>query len=101
MTIEYRALKLVFQYPAWPLSLARVPRAQLMAEIRRFIQTRKLAQNSAAKLFGVTQPRISALARGKIDLVSIETLVDMPARASIRVQLRLAPVRRTPRHPAA
>jgi predicted XRE-type DNA-binding protein len=76
-------------------------RAQLMAELKRLIEARKLTQNSAAKLFGVTQPRISDLVRGKIDLFSIETLVDMLSRAGIRVQLRLATVRRTPRHQAA
>ncbi len=76
-------------------------RAQLMAELKRLIQARKLTQSSAAKLFGVTQPRVSDLVRGKIDLFSIETLVDMLTRAGIRVQLRLAPVRHAPRHQAA
>ena len=76
-------------------------RAQLMAELRRLIQARKLTQNSAAKLFGVTQPRISDLVRGKIDLFSIETLVDMLTRTGTQVQLRLTPSRRTPRHQAA
>src|ERR1700757_3643799 len=76
-------------------------RAQLMAELKRLIQTRKLTQNSAAKLFGVTQPRISDLVRGKIDLFSIETLVDMLTRAGIRVLLRLAPSRREAHHRAA
>ena len=68
-------------------------RAQLMTELKRLIKARKLTQNSAAKLFGVTQPRISDLVRGKIDLFSIETLVDMLIRAGIRVQLRLLPTR--------
>ncbi|MGA3228339.1 MAG: helix-turn-helix transcriptional regulator [Candidatus Binatus sp.] len=76
-------------------------RAQLMVELRRLIQARKLTQNSAAKLFGVTQPRISDLVRGKINLFSIETLVDMLTRTGIQVQLRLAPSRRHPRHQAA
>jgi len=76
-------------------------RAQLMAELKRLIQAHKLTQNSAAKLFGVTQARISDLVRGKIDLFSIETLVDMLTRAGIRVQLRLAPARRAPRNQAA
>jgi predicted XRE-type DNA-binding protein len=76
-------------------------RAQLMVELKRLIRARKLTQNSAAKLLGVTQPRISDLVRGKIDLFSIETLVDMLTRAGIRVQLRLAPARRHPRHQAA
>jgi predicted XRE-type DNA-binding protein len=65
-------------------------RAELMAEVRRLIQARKLTQRSAANLLGVTQPRISDLIRGKIDLFSIDTLVNMLARAGMRVQLRIA-----------
>jgi len=76
-------------------------RAELMVELKRLIQVRKLTQKAAAKLFGVTQPRISDLVRGKIDLFSIETLVNMLARADIEVRLRLAPSRRTSRHEAA
>src|SRR5436190_11405731 len=33
-------------------------RADLMIQIRRFIEARKLTQTTAAKVFGVTQPRI-------------------------------------------
>ena len=76
-------------------------RAQLMVELRRLIKERKLTQSAAAKLCGVTQPRISDLVRGKIELFSLETLIDMLIRAGIGVQLRLAPIRRAPRHQAA
>ena len=69
-------------------------RAELMAEVSRLIQTRKLTQRSAASLLGVTQPRISDLIRGKIDLFSIDTLVNMLARAGMRIQLRVATNRR-------
>jgi predicted XRE-type DNA-binding protein len=65
-------------------------RAELMVEIRRLIHARKLTQRSAAGLFGVTQPRISDLTRGKIDLFSLDSLVDMLARAGLRVHLRIA-----------
>ena len=65
-------------------------RAELMVEVRRLIQSRKLTQRSAASLLGVTQPRISDLIRGKIDLFSIDTLVNMLARAGMRVDLRIA-----------
>jgi predicted XRE-type DNA-binding protein len=64
-------------------------RADLMVRIRRVIETRHLTQAAAAKLFGVTQPRISDLVRGKIDLFSIDTLIDMLARAGIRVGLTI------------
>jgi predicted XRE-type DNA-binding protein len=64
-------------------------RAELMLELRRLIETRKLTQRSAASLLGVTQPRISDLNRGKIDLFSIDALVNMLARAGMRIQLRV------------
>lgn len=71
-------------------------RAELMIQVRRVIERRKLKQATAAKLFGVTQPRVSDLVRGKIDLFSIDTLVDMLARAGIRVRLT---VQRKPSKP--
>ena len=68
-------------------------RAELMVQIRRLIERRKLTQAAAARLLGVTQPRISDLVRGKIGLFSIDSLVDMLARGGIRVQLRIRPSR--------
>jgi predicted XRE-type DNA-binding protein len=62
-------------------------RADLMVRVHRFIQGRNLTQAAAAKLFGVTQPRISDLVRGRIDLFSIDTLIDMLARAGVRVRV--------------
>jgi predicted XRE-type DNA-binding protein len=76
-------------------------RAELMVEVRHLIQARKLTQHAAAKLLGVTQPRISDLIRGKIDLFSIDTLVNMLARGGIRVQLRISGADRRRRAQAA
>ena len=69
-------------------------RAELMVELKRLIQVRKLTQSSAARLFGVTQPRVSDLVRGRIDLFSIEALVNMLAKAGRRVELRFSTVGR-------
>ena len=60
-------------------------RSALMIEIRKVIETRELTQAAAAGLFGVSQPRISDLVRGKIELFSIDTLIDMLAHAGVRV----------------
>jgi predicted XRE-type DNA-binding protein len=76
-------------------------RAQLMVEVRRLIQARKLTQRAAAKLLGVTQPRVSDLIRGKIDLFSLDTLVNMLARGGIRVELRISGTDRRRRAQAA
>lgn len=76
-------------------------RAELMVEVRRLIRTRKLTQRSAATLLGVTQPRISDLIRGKIDLFSMDALVNMLARGGMRVQLRISSADRRRRAQAA
>jgi predicted XRE-type DNA-binding protein len=65
-------------------------RSALMATLRQVIQERALTQANAAVLLGVSQPRVSDLMRGKIDLFSIDTLVDMLARAGFQVKLRVA-----------
>jgi predicted XRE-type DNA-binding protein len=41
-------------------------------------------------MFGVTQPRVSDLMRGKIALFSLDTLVNMLAEAGLRVEMRVA-----------
>ncbi len=60
-------------------------RADLMIELSKLIETRGLTQAAAAKLLGVTQPRISDLKRGKIDRFSIDSLVQMLGHAGVRV----------------
>lgn len=62
-------------------------RSTLMIHLQKVIQGRGLKQAEAAKLFGVTQPRVSDLMKGKIDLFSIDTLIDMLARAGVRVKI--------------
>jgi predicted XRE-type DNA-binding protein len=63
-------------------------RSALMASVRQILKDRKLTQVEAAKLFEVSQPRVSDLVRGKVDAFSIDTLVDMLARAGVRVEVR-------------
>ena len=60
-------------------------RAGLMMELSEFIRRRRLTQAQAAKLLGVSQPRISDLVRGKFSLFTIDMLVTMLARAGRKV----------------
>jgi predicted XRE-type DNA-binding protein len=62
-------------------------RSDLLIAVRKVIAARKLTQVQAAKLFSVSQPRISNLVRGRIDLFSIDTLVDMLAAAGVSVKV--------------
>ena len=64
-------------------------RAQLMDAVRDVIQRRGLRQREAAELFGVAQPRVSDLVRGKVALFSIDTLVGMLSAAGVTVELQL------------
>ena len=69
-------------------------RGELMIQLERTIREQKLTQVKAAKLLGVTQPRVSDLMRGRIDLFSIDSLVDMLATLGMSVKVT---TRRTPR----
>jgi predicted XRE-type DNA-binding protein len=66
-------------------------RADLMIELGKLIKARRLTQAKAAALFGVSQPRISDLLRGKIERFSVDTLVAMLGHAGSRVQLVVRP----------
>jgi len=63
-------------------------RAALMAELAAYIDQEGLTQAQAARRFGVTQPRISDLVRGKIDLFSIDALVNMLSAAGLHPEGR-------------
>jgi predicted XRE-type DNA-binding protein len=69
-------------------------RSDLMLNLQKAIATRGLKQGEAAELLGVTQPRVSDLMRGRIDLFSIDTLIDMLAKLGIRAEVVLRPSRR-------
>ena len=48
-----------------------------------------MSQAQAAQLFGVTQPRISDLMRGKINLFGLDALVNMASAAGLHVDMRI------------
>ena len=52
-------------------------RSILMLHVQDIVRGRRLRQIQAAKILGVTQPRVSDLLRGRIDLFSTDTLIDM------------------------
>ncbi|MDR1990250.1 MAG: XRE family transcriptional regulator [Acidobacteriaceae bacterium] len=64
-------------------------RSALMMALEQRITSAGLSQAQAAKLFGVTQPRVSDLLRGKINLFSVDTLINMAVAAGLRVELHI------------
>lgn len=73
-------------------------RSSLMMELSAVIQERGMTQTEAAKLFGVTQPRISDLMRGKLHLFSLDTLIEMAATADMAPVVRLSKPKARPKH---
>ena len=69
-------------------------RADLMIQVERALSRRRLTQVQAAKLLGISQPRVSDLVRGRIDLFSIDTLVDLLARLGVTVRLKTSASKR-------
>lgn len=67
-------------------------RCDLMLDIEQIIAERGLKQKAAAKLFGVSQPRISNLKRRTLDAFTIDSLVNMLAVAGFRVDVSVRPI---------
>jgi predicted XRE-type DNA-binding protein len=68
-------------------------RSDLLIQLQKAIESRRMKQSEAAKVLKVTQPRISDLLRGRLDLFSTDTLIDMLARLGIEVRVVLKPSR--------
>jgi predicted XRE-type DNA-binding protein len=64
-------------------------RSTLMMALKTHPAQAGLQQSQAAKLFGVTQPRISDLMRGKINLFGLDALVNMAAAAGLHIEMRM------------
>jgi predicted XRE-type DNA-binding protein len=70
-------------------------RADLLIQVQKTVASRRLTQKQAAKVLRVTQPRVSDLLRGRIDLFSTDALIDMLARLGVGVRLVIKPGRAT------
>ena len=61
--------------------------SDLMDDIEHHVEQRGWTQKEAARHFGVTQPRMSDLRRGRMHLFSIDSLVAMLAAAGLHVEI--------------
>jgi predicted XRE-type DNA-binding protein len=68
-------------------------RSQLAIELRHYVKAEGITQTEAAARFGVTQPRVSDLMRGKLSRFTIDALVTMLARVGRRVEVSIEPMR--------
>jgi len=65
-------------------------RSALMMALKDHITRKKVSQSQAAKVFAVTQPWMSDLMRGKIELFGLDRAVNMAAAAGLHVRMRVA-----------
>lgn len=65
-------------------------RAELAEALRVWMEREKLTQAQAARRLKVKQPRVSEIARGKVELLSLDYLVRLCAKAGIPVTVRVA-----------
>lgn len=65
-------------------------RAELMADLRLYIEGKKLTQSQAAEKLGISQSRVSDLVRGKWEKFSLEMLITLEARLGRTVRMELA-----------
>ena len=66
-------------------------RADLMLDLRKYIEAKGWTQSQAASFFGETQPRISNLMKGEISRFSIDKLINMLTRAGMQVEVYVKP----------
>jgi predicted XRE-type DNA-binding protein len=65
-------------------------RSELMIAINNKIVKDKLNQSEAAKRLAISQPRVSALSQGKIDVFRLDTLVNFAHRLGMHVSIKIA-----------
>jgi len=65
-------------------------RADLMADLRKFIQAKRLTQTKAAEILRISKSRVSDLITGKWERFSLEMLITLATRAGMRVTLKNA-----------
>ncbi|MES0172625.1 XRE family transcriptional regulator [Mesorhizobium sp. M0006] len=73
-------------------------RTTLISALKEHISRAHLSQSQAAKVFGVTQPRISDLNREKVELFGLDALVNMAATAGLRVEMQVQEAASSPPH---
>jgi predicted XRE-type DNA-binding protein len=64
-------------------------RSVLMMALKQQLTRAQLSQAQAAQLLGVTQPRVSDLMRGKINLFALDALVNMATAAGLQIEMRV------------
>lgn len=66
-------------------------RADLMLDLRKYIEVNGWTQREAAAFFGESQPRISNLMAGEVGRFSVDKLINMLTKAGMQVEVYVKP----------
>lgn len=66
-------------------------RADLMLDLRSYIQNQGWTQTEAAEFLGETQPRISNLMQGDISRFSVDKLINLLGKVGMEVRVEVLP----------
>ncbi len=67
-------------------------RSILLTALKNHLSRTAMSQAQAAQLFGVTQPRVSDLMRGKISLFGLDALVNMATAAGLQIEMKVTEI---------
>ena len=65
----------------------------LVVEIRKAMRSRGLTQQEAAKLMGITQPKVSDMMRGDFSNLSERKLMDCLTRLGYDIEIKVRPAK--------
>ena len=65
----------------------------LVVEIRKAMRSRGLTQQEAAKLIGITQPKVSDMMRGDFSNLSERKLMDCLTRLGYDIEIKVRPAK--------
>ncbi len=83
----------VFADLGFPDAAERTVKTALAVEINRILKTRTLSQVAAARILGINQPKISALAHFRLEGFSVERLMNFLTALGRDIEISIRPVR--------
>lgn len=69
-------------------------KSEIARRVKLALDARALSQTEAGILLGISQPRVSDLARGRLVKFSLEKLIDFAKRLGNDVEIRIQPTSR-------
>lgn len=88
-------VKSAYQELGFPDAPEMLVKAQLVVKIAKILNERKLSQQEAAKIMGLTQPRLSKMLRGQFRGVSEAKMMDCLIRLGCEVKIVVSKKKRT------